>query len=163
VYKYHAGLQTARSVHLTQRLRKSEGFKLRRAYRDVWTIVVYFIIWILYRFCRVKSLESAAGLQWKYQFLFLWERAHFAPLQSQNCLTNQYQILNDLLHRWDKKDSPIWLRSVLGERNTPMVVIKHSNWNKTNVSLLFVYLYNALKMHIGVLFHRPILYRLRFN
>jgi len=44
-------------------------------------------------------------------------------------------------------------------RSTPMVVMKHETLLKlklTMCSLIFVYLYNALKMHIGVLFHRPI-------
>jgi len=42
--------------------------------------------------------------------------SNFAPLQSRNYWTNQHQILNDWLPRWDKENCQIWLQKVLGER-----------------------------------------------
>jgi len=52
----------------------------------------------------------------KVQLLFLWQKANFAPYQSQNYLTPHYKILNKWLRQWDKENCQIWLRSVLGER-----------------------------------------------
>jgi len=69
----------------------------------------------------VYHLQAQQRCSGKDQLLFLWERADFALLQSRNYLTNQYQILNDWLHRWDKENCQILLWLVLGDC-LPMLV-----------------------------------------
>jgi len=66
--------------------------------------------------CKRGSATVVLAVVVQDHLLFLWRTSNFEPLQSRNYCTNQYQILNDWLPRWDKENCQIWLQWVLGKR-----------------------------------------------